>query len=250
MKTKKITIPSTQSEITLDQYQTLQQFAENETDAYKITIKMMEVLCGLTEEEVRSMNKSDFDDISITLSNTLNRKAVWQKEFTMNGVRYGFIPNLDDMTLGEYVDLDAFLKEDYSLHNVMTILYRPITGETIGGRYQIKPYTGEEDMELMKQAPLDAVNGALVFFYHLGKDLLKAIPTYLQKLEEKIIQSNPTSEVSGDGIVQSMHSQMENLVSLIEQLPEEFTSVSLFLHSKKKKQKQKHKSLEIDKKDE
>ena len=34
---------------------------------------------------------------------------------------------LDDMTLGEYIDLDNTLGEWQEMHKAMSILYRPIT---------------------------------------------------------------------------------------------------------------------------
>ena len=218
MKTnKEITIPTTQNEITLKQYQDIQIFMDSETDDMKIGVKMITTLCDITEEEVRGISKADFDSIIETLLQTLNKKSVWQQRFKIGNVTYGFIPNIDDMTLGEYIDLDNVINEPHALHKVMTILYRPITHESFG-RYDIAKYTGKEDTEIMLQAPLDAVNGAFVFFYHLGNALLKAMPHYLQKVQKEIIASNQLSAKDGDGIVRSMELQMETLTSLIEQL--------------------------------
>ena len=31
--------------------------------------------------------------------------------FVMDGVEYGFIPKLDDITLGEYIDIDNNIKD-------------------------------------------------------------------------------------------------------------------------------------------
>jgi hypothetical protein len=57
----------------------------------------------------------------------------------MDGVEYGFIPNLDDMSFGEYVDLDTYLGDWQNIHRAMAVLYRPIR-EKRGERYNIVPY--------------------------------------------------------------------------------------------------------------
>jgi hypothetical protein len=34
----------------------------------------------------------------------------------MGGVEYGFIPNLQEISFGEYIDLDSFLPSEQDLH--------------------------------------------------------------------------------------------------------------------------------------
>ena len=41
----------------------------------------------------------------------------------MRGVEYGFIPNLDDMSFGEYVDLDTYIGDWQNIHRAMAVLY-------------------------------------------------------------------------------------------------------------------------------
>ena len=72
--------------------------------------------------------------------------------FTMNGVEYGFIPNLDDMTLGEYVDLDTYISQWDRMEYAMAVLYRPIK-DKYKQKYNIEEYTAT-DQEKMKDMPL------------------------------------------------------------------------------------------------
>ena len=236
MKTKQIKIPSTQDEITLGQYQDILKFSDSVEDEIEVGKYIIQVLCGLTDDEVKNIHKKDYDDIIEITTKMLNKKSVWRRRFRMNGIEYGFIPNLDEITLGEYVDLDLMLKEDYSLHRVMAILYRPIVSESFN-RYTIMDYTGKEDHELMLEAPLDVVNGTMVFFYDLGNDLLGNMEHYLNKHREKITESSNPSEKNGDGIVQSMQSQMEVLETLMKQLKQTSIQPSLSFHSPKKSRK-------------
>ena len=106
----------------------------------------------------------------------------------IDGVRYGFHPDFDEMTLGEYADIESFIKSGAEKHlpEIMAVLYRPIK-EEVDGVYTIEPYDGDirlraEEMKLMSA---EQVQSALVFFYTLGKVLSEIMPSYLmERLKE------------------------------------------------------------------
>ena len=58
----------------------------------------------------------------------------------------------------------------------------------------------------MKDMPMDAVLGSILFFYRLGKDLSRIILTYSQNKKEANLQRYLNSEENGVGTVASMHS--------------------------------------------
>ena len=217
MKQTELTIPSSQSEITLEQYMKLQEVTKGTDDENEINIAMVSILCNIPKQYVLGLNKNDYEDIVSELINTINQKSIWHQRFKIGKQEYGFLPNIDDMTLGEYVDLDTYMKDE-NMYGAMTILYRPIIKESFG-RYLIEEYTGDEDTEIMKQCPLDAYHGALVFFWNLGNELLKAIPQYLEQQAAKDIQFKKTLEQNGDGIKVSMQSLKENLENSMKQHP-------------------------------
>jgi len=235
MKQIEITIPTNLNEITLGKYQELQSFLVDELDENQIASKMISVLCGITNDEVRGLSKSDYDRISEHLTTILKSEVPWRQKFHIGSVEYGFIPNIDDISFGEYIDLDTFVKKPEDLHKLMTVLYRPIIHNSFG-RYEIEKYTGKEDSDIMKEMPMDAVNGSLVFFYRLGNELLKAIPKYLQQEVDKGIQHKKTSEQNGVGTVQSMALQMETLESLMNTLHSDYISASHSYLLKKRNQ--------------
>jgi hypothetical protein len=107
-------------------------------------------------------------------------KMIPQIEF--NGVKYGFIPNLDEMSLGEYIDLDNYFHDWDTMDKSMSVLYRPITYSK-GGKYLIEDYKGTDNFMEMRNLPLNVVMGAKVFFYHIGIELLNHIPNYLMASE-------------------------------------------------------------------
>ena len=123
----------------------------------------------------------------------------------IEGVEYGFHPNLDEITLGEYADLETFIKNgiEQTLPEVMAVLYRPVTEKTDSGVYTIEAYGGDLTIraEQMKKMSAEQVQSALRFFFALGKELLRILPSYLiQALKEMKMQlpQNPL-EKNGDG---------------------------------------------------
>jgi len=123
-----------------------------------------------------------------------------KKIIEVEGKRYGFHPNLDDITLGEYADVETFIKDDVekNLPELMAILYRPIVEEK-NGIYIIEAYDGNINIraEEMKKMPAEQVQSALVFFYNLGKELLRTLPSYLmERLKEmkKQLPQNPSQK--------------------------------------------------------
>ena len=107
---------------------------------------------------------------------------------TINEVEYGFHPDLDSITLGEYADIEQFIKNgiDSNLPELMSVLYRPIKLKK-NDIYIIDSYDGDIRLraEEMKQMSAEQVQSALVFFYTLGKVLSEIMPLYLmERLKE------------------------------------------------------------------
>jgi hypothetical protein len=131
----------------------------------------------------------------------------------MNGVEYGFIPDLDDMSLGEYIDLDNNASKWEQMHLAMNVLYRPIKTSKIG-KYNIEDYD-VNNPEVMKDMPLGAAIGSLFFFYNLGIELSRHTILYSNNQAEMVaIQKQLNSEANGDGINQFMHSLTDVLNDL------------------------------------
>ena len=106
----------------------------------------------------------------------------------IDGKEYGFHPNLDDITLGEFADIETFIKNDIEKHlpELMAVLYRPIK-EKKNDIYIIEAYDGNISIraEEMKKMSIEQVQSALVFFYHLGRMLSMTFPSFLtDKLKE------------------------------------------------------------------
>ena len=199
-----INVPDSLSEIRLEQYQKFVKLYDGEVTEEFMALKMLEIFCGVKLSDAYNMRFKDVDGITHLLTDLLNEKPQLRRTFKMDGVEYGFIPNLDDMSFGEYIDLDTYLGDWQNIHKAMAVLYRPIKDKH-GERYNIVPYE-VIDSETMRKMPMDAVLGSVLFFYRLGMDLSKAMIHYLEEQEESRIVQYLNSEESGVGISQYTHS--------------------------------------------
>ena len=191
-------IPDTLSEITLGQYQKYLKIQENNEDENFLAIKMIEIFCGLRGDTIMAMKANSIKDITLILTEMFNEKPQLVKEFKMGGRNYGFVPKLEDMTFGEYIDLDTYIGDMNNIHRAMNVLYRPMK-QKYQDRYLVEDYTGE-DPEKMLNMPMDAVVSSILFFYNLGMDLSKAMLHSLEKDQETSLAQYLTSAESGDGI--------------------------------------------------
>ena len=205
-----IRIPTTLNEITLGQYQEYAKLQDlSETD---LQLKTIEIFCKVPPVLVRNMKATDIVEICSIISGMFDTKHQLISMFKLNGVEYGFIPSLEDISFGEYVDLDTFIGDNDNLHRAVNVLYRPIEHRK-GNRYTIKEYNPNTS-ETAKDMPLDAVLGAIVFFYNLGKDLSIAMMNCLDKKNEQTLAEYLISQPNGVGTIQSMHSLKAMLQNL------------------------------------
>jgi hypothetical protein len=210
----KLKVPATQADIPLWKYQEyakIVQDAEGDLAEDFIRAKILEIFCGITLKQAYELPLKELDSVVTHILALMAEKAELQKRFTMtdpNGetVEFGFLPNMDEMSLGEYIDLEKYITKWEDMHKAMAVLYRPI----VAGKkefYEIEKYKGSDKYSnVMKDAPVSVTLGSMVFFYNLGKELRKTTLSYLQDQTQEIIQQQQKnhSEVNGDGINQSM----------------------------------------------
>jgi len=210
-----ITIPTSLSEITLEQYQKFLSIAKDNPDGEFMQHKMIEIFCNIDLKDAAKISYKDVNEITTNLSNLFAQKYELKKTFKLGNTEFGFITNLDEITLGEYTDLDKYISDWDMMHNAMAVLYRPVT-KKLKDKYQIEEYNGSYTYcDAMKFAPVDVVLGAVVFFYNLGNELLKSTIHFLENNREfQNIVNNHNLEVNGVGIHHSMLLLKETLEDL------------------------------------
>jgi len=166
----------------------------------------IEALSNIPKDIIRKLDIKDVAGILSKIGELQNKQDTTLKQIIeVDGVEYGFHPDMDSITLGEYADLESFIQEgvEGNLKEIMAILYRPIV-EKNDKFYQIEPYDGDIRLRALEMLKMSAeqVQSALVFFYHLLKELLEIMPLYLiNQTKEMIVQSQPkVSQTNGDGL--------------------------------------------------
>lgn len=211
-----LNIPESLSEVTLDQYQQWLKVAEDKELDNFLQQKMIEIFCGVTLKQVMLIKAKDIESIVVQISELFNQKEnKFIDRFKYQDKDFGFIPKLDDMTFGEYVDLDTYLADWQLMHKAMSVLYRPITFKK-KNQYLIEEYE-TADKYNMKQMTLDVVFGSMVFFWNLRNELQTHILNYLvNQTEVPISQELRDSLKNGAGINLSMDWQMETSSTLMK----------------------------------
>ena len=166
--------------------------------------------CGLTPTQQQGMRKVDLLEVQNQLALVLNEKPALVKTFKHRGIEYGFHPKLEDISLGEYVDLEEYLKEPYKYaEKVLGVLYRPITKQMYG-RHSIEAYEPDRHTgQTFQELGADIFLGCLLFFYRLEIKLQIATLQSLenqQEMKNQPLTSKQTSQRSGAGIALSIKS--------------------------------------------
>jgi len=129
--------------------------------------------------------------------------ARFEKVVQIDGKRYGFIPDWDAFTAGEWIDMETYLSDFWkNAHKIVSVLYREVTYE-LGDRYEIEKYTAKEDASIFEEMSAELVSGMLLFFWTTRNELLHDMKSSLLEVAAKAIQSAK----NGDGITSSMPSQ-------------------------------------------
>lgn len=199
----KIQVPESLREISLEQYQKYEKInTEANQNSNFLLHKTVEIFCNLNLQNVIKVQFNSVMEIVRIINDMFNKDAKLVPTFTMDGVAYGFIPDLDKITLGEYIDLDTTLGDWSNMHKAMAVLYRPIK-DTLKDKYLIEDYKGSEESEKYKQMPLDIVMGSILFFYNLKNELLKTILKSLNQeaIKGMTIQQREDLLGSGDGLI-------------------------------------------------
>jgi len=186
-ETKEFKLIDSWSDVTLSTWLQLIDF-ETGTKTEEAT----ETIAALSDIPKKLIKELSLSDVAVIMSKVGELQAKQDTKLKriidINGVEYGFHPDLDSISLGEYADIEQFIKNgiDKQLPELMSVLYRPIKLKK-NDIYIIDSYDGDirlraEEMKLMSA---EQVQSALVFFYTLGKVLSEILPLYLmERLKE------------------------------------------------------------------
>ena len=185
-KEKIYNVVNSWNEVTLEKWQqVVLGKKKSKTEEAKETIK---ALSTLPVKLIEEMALSDVAQIFERLSK-LQIEGKLKKVFEIDEVEYGFLPDLDEITLGEWADIEQYIKDglEKNMHKIMAVLVRPITNKE-GKMYSVQAYKdGRERAEkFKKKMNAEQVQQSLVFFWSFGKELLNLLPSCLMEVMKKI----------------------------------------------------------------
>ncbi len=207
----KITIPTDLSEIKLNQYLRYSKILEdNPNDDTFVAIQMVSIFCKMKIEDVMKIPAYDFAEIIEQLANVLKQQPTLVRSFKLNGVKFGFVPNFDDESIGTFAFIDSHLGNQENWSRLMSAMYRPIKRQ-VGPLYEIESFQGEKFAEEFSDIPMDCVVGALLFFWTLKIELLNNILDYSQELmtTNKDLEAVEVFQKNGVGTIQLSNLQKD-----------------------------------------
>jgi hypothetical protein len=202
-KTETFNLIDSWSDVTLESWIKL-----IDTETGSKTEQAEETIAALSDIPKKLVKELALRDVAIIMDKVSELQSkqdtVLKKVFEIDGVEYAMHPDLSEITLGEYADIETFIKEgiEKNMPELMAVLFRPIT-EKNGSAYTIAAYDGNITIraEEMKKMSAEQVQSALVFFWHFVKELSEILPSYLMERTQEIAKELQTETLqnAGDG---------------------------------------------------
>lgn len=210
MKQIKIVLPESKDELKLSTYLKLIEIERDETLTDKERVfKTMQAVFNLSLEQVKQIQFADVININEHFVELLSKKEERQiiPAFEHEGINYGMIPNLDEISLAEYIDLEESEKDPLQSNVFLNVMYRPIT-QRAGGKHLIESYDDSKEVDF-GDLPVSVLDRAKVFFCVLSSQLLSSIEMKLQSTIQTLPQMKGNIIKDGDGTTQFIKLQKE-----------------------------------------
>ncbi len=233
-------IPESKKDITIKQYIEISKlYKQADENEMQITENQIIAIClGIDVWFVSQLPIEDYKLASDNIAKALKEESIMPLTFNLNGVRYGFIPDMENITIGEYSALDGLMKNaDENVNEILNVLYRPITKEILyprqrsrfvswfnngvaedkyckdkQGKYLVERYDSGKHNTDFSESPCNIYESSLLFFYTLGKQLLSATVKYTR--EELETNEARILEESGVGITLLKSTLLQNELEL------------------------------------
>ena len=186
-KTKNYNIVDSWEDVTLEKF--MQLTMEEDVSKTKEVEQTIALLSDLPQTLIKELSLRDVTNIFEKLAELqVQENEMLTTTLTIDGVEYGMHPDLSEITLGEYADIETYVKMGLQKHlpEIMAILFRPIV-ERENDVYTIEAYDGDIKIraEKMKQMNAEQVQQVLVFFWTFVRLLLVILPLSLTKKKQK-----------------------------------------------------------------
>jgi hypothetical protein len=208
-----INVPTNWSAITLKKYLEFQRdlkvYGEEEV-GYMACV--LHHLCGIDASFISKLPTDIYTNIKNDMIEFIGKTDLpLQRIIKIDGVEYGFEPNLSKIPYGAYLDITKYdtLTIDDNWVKIMAILYRPIKSKS-GALYTIEGYKGVMGEEKFLNIGMDVHFGALQFFFLLSEDLVKDI---LKSLKVEKLPPNIKSILEENGKAMEVLYNWQEMIS-------------------------------------
>lgn len=200
---KSYNVISSWDDVTLEKWSKL--ITNKNKSKSKEALDTIKTLSDIPTDLIKELSINDISKILnkiARLQATENTKL--KRIIKIDGVEYGFHPNLEEITLGEYADIETYIQNGYenNLPKLMAVLYRPLV-EKEGKYYTIKAYdssTTQLRAEKFKKMKARDVNSSLLFFWTFAKELLRILPSCLMELSKRMMDNLQPKNLQKSGI--------------------------------------------------
>jgi len=187
----KVNIPANAKAVTLAKYIDYQNAVDK--------LEQVHIITGKSTESIRLLQSHVIDEIIMQFEAAIKLGSNdFERKVRVGAIELGFVPNLNELTFGEYVDLDSACGEVYkggkingtAAHKMMCILYRPVKAK-FGKYYDIEAYHPNAKRKYeddVLQLSLDHVLNVLLFFSSLEIELYNTSLEYLAKEITEIVK--------------------------------------------------------------
>ena len=201
MEKVNLSIPQDWSEISVGTFMEFELLEKKDMSNLDLMVNIVSIFCDKDSSDVEKLSIQQLGNIMTDLEwVTAKPLKNFYQSWEHNGIKYGFIPNLSAIKVGEWIDLEQYMKAPVqNLHKLLSILYRPITKINNGvNNYEIEDYdsnTAKSRAELFYNwMPIDLGYGVALFFLSFVEELLVNIRESSTKEMKQIMEEMITKD--------------------------------------------------------
>ena len=175
----KLTVPEHIGELTIGQFTAIHATTD--------PVEQVAIACGVTRDLITQLDLESLERVMMVMGDfdpAEGRRWPLVRTFELGAFTYGFNPNLSDISVGEYADIETLWKDVYAnLPALMSVLYRPVTFRH-KDHYQVEPYAGVKEHPDFVHVRMEVVLGALGFFLRCAMDSVTSLSQSLLEAKE------------------------------------------------------------------
>jgi hypothetical protein len=163
--------------ITVGEWMQALEIRASDKDDIEKDIAFCALISGKTESEIEALNWADFTELKRKADSAFQETQESKPLFRWK--KYRFIYDPLKINAGQYVSIQYFLNDgiEKNLHNLAACIVKPL------GFF--KKYDARKHQQYandLKNAPLAAIRGSMVFFCNLFQNLTEAIVAEIEKM--------------------------------------------------------------------